>query len=152
MKCFLFFFTACLITLFTSTLWTKHMAKAYRFLFSTSLLYLGYQLNQKLSFCLLMSGPGSSLNIYTKERIISCIGIISGNFVLQLTLAAGYIALVGHYVTLPNCLRKLTALSFVLPSVMSMLPFDTYYVIVLCTACLAIHNLCVIFQNITLVI
>jgi len=114
-----------LFSLFTLTLWTKHMVKMYSFLFSVFLINVSYRCNHQASINL---GQASimplrsllNLDLVTVFESIPAVFYVLWNIASQAVLASGYLFV--HSKPSIPMLQGMLALSFIIPSFTVMLP------------------------------
>ena len=141
-------------SLFTLTLWTKHLVKVYEFLFSLLLVTVSYHCNQQASMSVATSTlvPFRSLwklDLEAVFRTIPGLFFIICNIATQSVLASGYLV-VNFGPSIP-ALQGVLALSFLVPSLTVMIPLEKNPFPLWCFLLLTLHIASVVWSNFSLV-
>lgn len=145
-----FVFLACCLSLFTLTLWTKHLVKLYEFMFSVLLVFVSFHCNQQTSNNMATTTvfPVRALLKWDLESVFQTLPglfFIFCNIAIQSILASGYL-IVNFGPSVP-ILQGALALCFLIPSLTVMLPFDTNPLPHWCFYLLALHVAVVVCYN-----
>ena len=139
-----------MLSLFTLTLWTKHMVKMYEMLFSVFLIVVSYRCNQQASNTLALTSI-SPLKSLLKLDLVAIYDSIPSMFYVvwnigsQSVLASGYL-LVNSRPAIPT-LQGLLALSFIVPSFTVMLPLANNPLPLCGCLIVSIHAACVLMYK-----
>jgi len=146
-----FNFSASCGSIFALTLWTQHLIKLYPFLLSISLVVLSRYLNLKV-FNRLSSPSTVTFGAILKgttfdaSTALTVLTDVVGNLAFQIILAIAY--LFCQYQPINNIwLQRTLGLSFLLPSLITLLPIDGFTVIQRCYYLLVAHYICIALTN-----
>lgn len=148
----LYFILAFCVSLFTLTLWTKHLVQAYKSVFSLSLVMLSQRFNQMTFAYLSTIFVFDSASSLDGKAIINTITLVIGNVMCQLLFASSYVVLVHSGTLFSHNLQRILVLSFLLPSFTLMLPLEKNLFSQECFCILIIHYLGVQLFNLKTVL